>query len=232
MGMKQLVRRRVVRALLALLATVVFVFGALFVKVVYFPPRFDVVSIATLPDYQSPALIERAWALPVAASYRHEVDFQPNGSACGPASVANAFRSLGEGPTTLRGVLEGSGKCRWDFCFGGLTLDDLAALIRAKSTRSVTVLRGLSLDEFRMHLRHSNDLDRRYVVNFQRGLLFGKGPGHHSPIAGYLEDKDLVFILDVNKHFGPWLVPSDRLYRAMNSADSSTGTQRGLLLIQ
>ncbi|MET0795150.1 MAG: phytochelatin synthase family protein, partial [Polyangiaceae bacterium] len=187
--MKHVVRRRMVRALLGLLASVVFVLGALFVKIVYFPPRFDVVSIATLPAYQDPALIERAWALPVAATYRHEIDFQANGSICGPASVANAFRSLGEGPSTPRGVLEGSGKCRWDFCFGGLTLDDLAGLIRAKSTRSVSVLRGLSLDEFRMHLRHSNDLDRRYLVNFQRGLLFGKGVGHHSPIAGYLESE-------------------------------------------
>jgi Phytochelatin synthase len=230
--MKQVVRRRLVRALLALVATVVFAFGALFIKVAYFPPRFEVTSIATLPAYQDPKLIERAWALPVAASYRHEVDFQPNGSVCGPTSVANAFRSLGEGPSTPRGVLEGSGKCRWDFCFGGLTLDDLAALIRAKSTRSVTVLRGLSLDEFRVHLRHSNDLDRRYLVNFQRGLLFGKGVGHHSPIAGYLEDRDLVFVLDVNKRFGPWLVPSERLFQAMNSPDSSTGTLRGLLLIQ
>ena len=230
--MKPLARRRLLRALLALLATVVFVFGALFIKVAYFPPRFDVVSIATLPAYQDAKLVERALALPVAATFRHEVDFQPNGSVCGPTSVANAFRSLGEGPTTPRGVLDGSGKCRWDFCFGGLTLDDLAALIRAKSTRSVTVLRGLSLDEFRMHLRHSNDLDRRYLVNFQRGLLFGKGVGHHSPIAGYLEDRDLVFVLDVNSRFGPWLVPSERLFQAMNSPDSSTGVQRGLLLIQ
>lgn len=230
--MKQVVRRRLLRSLLGLVASVAFVLGALFIKVVYFPPRFDVTSIATLPAYQDPTLIERAWALPVAATYRHELDFQANGSMCGPASIANAFRSLGEGPSTPRGVLEGSGKCRWDFCFGGLTLDDLAALIRAKSTRSVSVLRGLSLDEFRMHLRHSNDLDRRYLVNFQRGLLFGKGVGHHSPIAGYLEDRDLVFVLDVNKRFGPWLVPSERLFRAMSSVDSGSRQERGLLLIQ
>ena len=230
--MKPNVPRRLVRALLALVATIGVVLGALFIKAVYFPPRFDVPSIATLPSYQNAKLIERAWALPVAASYRHEVDFQPNGSVCGPTSIANAFRSLSEGPTTPRAVLEGSGKCRWDFCFGGLSLDELAELIRAKSTRSVTVLRGLSLDEFRVHLRHSNDLDRRYLVNFQRGLLFGKGGGHHSPIAGYLEDQDLVFVLDVNRRFGPWLVPTERLFRAMNSPDSSSGTQRGLLLIQ
>jgi hypothetical protein len=214
------------------LATVVFVVGGAFVERVYFPPRFQVTSIATLPAFQDSRLIEQAWALPVAAAYRHEVDFQPNGSVSGPTSVANAFRSLGDGPTTTRGVLEGSGKCRWDFCFGGLSLDDLGGLIRAKSTRSVTVLRGLSLDEFRMHLRHSNDWDRRYIVSFQRGLLFGKGHVHDSPVAGYLEDQDLVFVLDVNRRFGPWLVSSERLYQAMSLADSSGGTSRGLLLIQ
>jgi hypothetical protein len=62
--------------------------------------------------------------------------------------------------------------------------------------------------------------------------LFGKGVGHHSPIAGYLEDRDLVFVLDVNAKFGPWLVPSERLYQAMNAPDASTGAQRGLLLVQ
>jgi len=230
--MKATFRRRLLKALLAFLLAVCVLFSALFVRVRYFPPHFDVVSIASLPVYQSPALLERAWALPVAKTYLHELDFQPNGSICGPTSVANAFRSLGEGPVTPRSVLAGTGKCPWDFCFGGLTLDDLAGVVRSKSRRSVTVLTGLSLDEFRMHMRHANDTDRRYLVNFQRGLLFGTGVGHHSPIAGYLEDRDLVFVLDVNPKFGPWLVSTGRLYDAVSSLDSSSGKARGLLLIQ
>ncbi len=83
-----------------------------------------------------------------------------------------------------------------------------------------------------MHLRHTNDLQRRYLIDFQRGLLFGKGVGHHSPIAGYLESEDLVFVLDTNKRFGPWLVPSERLFQAMTAPDPRTGLARGLLLIQ
>ncbi|MEI9941789.1 MAG: phytochelatin synthase family protein [Pseudomonadota bacterium] len=230
--MNSALRRRLLKALFALVLAVFVLFAALFIRVRYFPPHFDVVSIASFPEYQDPALLERAWALPVARTYLHELDFQPNGSVCGPTSVANAFRSLGEGPVTLRAVLEGTGKCPWDFCFGGLTLDDLAGVVRSKSRRSVTVLTGLSLDEFRMHMRHANDVDRRYLVNFQRGLLFGKGVGHHSPIAGYLEDRDLVFVLDVNPKFGPWLVSTERLYQAVSSPDSSSGKPRGLLLIQ
>ena len=83
-----------------------------------------------------------------------------------------------------------------------------------------------------MHMHHANDKDRRYLVNFQRGLLFGKGVGHHSPIAGYLEDRDLVFVLDVNPKFGPWLVSTERLYQAVSSSESGTGKTRGLLLIE
>jgi hypothetical protein len=230
--MNRLLRRRILKALFALVLTGCALLLALFVRVRYFPPRFDVVSIATLPEYQDPALLEQAWSLPVATTFLRELHFQPNGSACGPTSVANAFRSLGEGPVTPRAVLENTGKCPLDFCFGGLTLDDLGGMVRAKSRRSATVLNELSLDEFRMHMQHANDIDRRYLVNFQRGLLFGTGVGHHSPIAGYLKDRDLVFVLDVNPKFGPWLVSTERLYRATNSLDSSSGKQRGLLLIQ
>jgi len=70
------------------------------------------------------------------------------------------------------------------------------------------------------------------LVNFHRGLLFGKGTGHHSPIAGYLEAEDLVLVLDVNEKFGPWLVSSERPFRAMDSIDSSSGTKRGLLVFE
>ena len=230
--MKRLFRRRVLRALFALLLAVLLLIVALFIRVRYFPPHFDVVSIAVLPEYQSPALLERAWALPVAKTYLHELDFQPNGSVGGPVSVANAFRSLGEAAVTPRAVLHGTGKCPWDFCFWSLTLDDLATVVRSKSRRSVTVLTGLSLGEFRMHMHHANDTDRRYLVHFDRGLLFGKGVGHHSPIGGYLEDRDLVFVLDVNPNFGPWLVSTERLYQALNAPESGVNKARGLLLIQ
>jgi hypothetical protein len=70
------------------------------------------------------------------------------------------------------------------------------------------------------------------VVNFTRGPLFGAGGGHHSPIAGYLVDEDLVLVLDVNEKYGPWLVKSARLYEAMNTLDTGAHKKRGLLLIE
>jgi hypothetical protein len=201
------------------------------VRAAFFPPRFAVPSIALASHYQDPALLDRAFALPVAASFGRNLAYQTNGSVCGPASLANVRRSLGDPGSTQASILEGSGICRTGICFGGLTLDTLANLARRQPGWQVSVLRDLSLEQLREHLRQSNDPARRYIANFQRGLLFGRGTGHHSPIGGYLPERDLVLVLDVNRAFGPWLVTSERLHRAMDSVDTSSGKKRGLLLI-
>lgn len=179
---------------------------------------------------RTPALLERAWALPAAAAFGRKLDAQTNGSFCGPASLANIFRSLGEPATTEASVLQGTGKCRTGLCFMGLTLDELAEVARVRTARPVTVLRDLTLETFREHLRKSNDGSRRYVVNFTRKNIFGGGGGHHSPIGGYLEDQDLVFVLDVNGEYGPWLIQSARLFEALDTLDGKQ--KRGLLLIE
>src|SRR5262245_28077131 len=49
--------------------------------------------------------VERAWKLPAAASFRHEVSWQPNASLCGPSSLANVFRSFDDEATDERSVL-------------------------------------------------------------------------------------------------------------------------------
>ena len=112
----------------------------------------------------------------------------------------------------------------------GLTLDELADLARAKTSRKVSVFRDLTAEQFLEHLRRSNDISRRYVVDFSRASIFGSGGGHHSPIGGYLEAEDLVLILDVNSKFHPWLIERSRLFAAMNTLDGDR--KRGLLLIE
>lgn len=193
------------------------------------PPRIppEVIRASVI---QSEPAIEDAWRLPVAASLRPDFTWQSNPSLCGPASVANALRSLGEPAKTEADVLAGTGRCWTGFCVLGLTLDQLAEVARAHTHRKVTVLRDLSAEEFREHLRHSNDSDRRYIINFSRSGIFGAGVGHHSPIGGYLEREDLVFVLDVNHRFQPWLVERARLFAAMDTFDGDK--KRGLLLIQ
>jgi hypothetical protein len=197
--------------------------------VVLRPPPISPAAIQSAVQ-REPTLLERAWALPAAASYRRELAWQSNGSLCGPASLANVFRSLGEPATTEPAVLEGTGRCWTGFCFVGLTLDQLAQVARQHTKRKVTVLRDLTPEQFQEHLRHSNDPERRYVINFTRKAIFGAGGGHHSPIGGYLETEDLVFVLDVNRDFQPWLVERSRLFAAMDTRDGDR--KRGLLLIE
>ena len=176
------------------------------------------------------AMLDRAWSLPVAASFGRRVDWQSNTSRCGPASVANVLRSLGEAADTEAEVLAGTGRCWTGFCIVGLTLDELADIARAHTGRKVTVLRDLTAEEFREHLRRSNDPGRRYIINFSAAEIFGAGSGHHSPIGGYLEDEDLVLVLDVNREFRPWLVERERLFAAMDTLDG--GSKRGMLVIE
>lgn len=195
----------------------------------------NVRSIRATGEYQSAPLLARAWALPVASRYQGAgLVFQSNGSVCGPTSAANVMRSIGLRSSTPALLLEGSGRCPFGVCFGGLSLDELADLVRTRlpPTHRVTALRDLNYQEFLSHMRRSNEPARRYIVNFDRGPLFGRAGGHHSPVAGYLEDEDLVLVLDVNEQYRPWLVRSRRLYEAMDTVDPSAERKRGLLAIE
>ncbi len=112
-----------------------------------------------------------------------------------------------------------------------MSLDQLAQESAAKVPAGwqVRAVRPSNVDELRAELRATNDPTRRYVANFSRGPLFGRGGGHHSPIGGYLEAEDLAFVLDVNASYGPWLVGTAALFEAISTtADWSTGQTRGL----
>ena len=179
---------------------------------------------------RSEAVVEKAWTLPTASTFKRELTWQSNPSLCGPASIANALRSLGETATSETAVLAGTGRCWTGICFMGLTLDELGDVTRSKTNRTVSVLRDLSSEQFQQHLRRANEPSRRYIVNFSRKEIFGAGTGHHSPIGGYLEAEDLVFVLDVNRDYQPWLIERARLFAAMDTWDGKK--KRGLLLIE
>jgi hypothetical protein len=225
-------RRRLWLSLLAGTVAILCIAAAFVAREVFFPEKLDVVSIATTKEYQDPSLLARAWQLPAAATFAKGFTYQANGSLCGPTSLVDVEHSLGDDAATTKSLLTGTGLCQTGVCMGGITLDQLADLTRSQAHRKVTVLRNLSLPQFREHMRQSNTASRRYTINFHRGQLFGQGHGHHSPIGGYLEDRDLVFVLDVNQKFKPWLAPSARVFAAMDTVDSSTGKKRGLLLIE
>jgi hypothetical protein len=191
----------------------------------------NVPSIEAQADYRSEAKLVAAWSLPVAVTYPKPLVYQNNPSFCGPASVANVLRSLGV-EATQEGLVERSQFRRvFGLLIGGLTLDELAGLITSQTPHRVTVLRDLTLAQFREHLRSVNDVRYRYVANFHRGPLFGRGHGHFSPLLGYLETDDLVLVGDVNDEYRPFLVRSEALWRAVDTVDSASEKKRGLILI-
>jgi len=209
----------------AVTLVVAFVAGGLFLLPPTAPPEVIERSVV-----HEPTLLEKAWRLPAASAFGHHVDYQSNRSLCGPASIANILRSLGEPADTEKKVLAHTTKCWSGICFFGLSLDELADVTRAATKRRVTVLRDMTSEAFADELRHVNDPSRRYIINFVRAPIFGSGGGHHSPIGGYLEAEDLVLVLDVNEKFKPWLVERSRLYAAMDTLDGDK--KRGLLRIE
>ncbi|MSP61957.1 MAG: phytochelatin synthase [Myxococcales bacterium] len=191
------------------------------------------VSIRATREFQDPALLARAFGLPVALLYqRGGTDFQGNGSFCGPTSLVNLRRSQGHAADQAT-ILEGTGRSTWfGLLPGGLTLDEQADVARKATGQKVTLLRDLDLATFRRHVASTNDPSLRYLVNFHRGPLFGRGGGHHSPIAGYLASEDLMLVLDVNKTYRPWLVKTDRLFAAIDTIDPVNKRKRGLLRVE
>lgn len=196
------------------------------------PQPAPVESIATVASYQNPTLLAQAWRQPVAATYQPRFEYQSNGAFCGPATVVNLFRSLGINRYTQDTLFDRAPVGYWKARTLGLTLDEMAQLIRANADLEVTVLRDLTLEEFRMHLHRANDPAVRYLINFNRQPLFGVAIGHHSPLGGYLPEQDLVFVLDVLDQYKPFLAPAARLYAAMNTVDPETGQKRGLLFVR
>jgi hypothetical protein len=189
-------------------------------------------SIELRADFRDPALLAAAWGLPVAAVYRSKpFEYQTNPSFCGPASAANLLRSIGI-DLSQDEVIDATKYEPWfGVLLGGMTLDEFADLVQLRSGRPVTIIRQATLPEFRTHLLRANDPERRYVVNFHRGPLFGRGHGHFSPLLGYDAERDLVLVGDVNREYRPFLVSSERLWEATNTLDSATGKLRGLLVV-
>jgi Phytochelatin synthase len=190
-----------------------------------------VLSIQDAREYQVPAPLE-AWALPVAALYHSNIDYQRNVSVCGPASIVNVLRSLHQ-PDDQASVLEGTGIATViGYLPGGVTLDQMAKIANQKAGRKVTVLRDLDLAGFREHLRLANDMSCRYVVISHAARCLARVAGTTRPSRATSSTKTWCSFSTSNEKYGSWLVKSERLYEAMNTPDTGTRKTRGLLLIE
>jgi hypothetical protein len=125
----------------------------------------------------------------------------------------------------------------------GLSLADLDKLVlRLKLPHAVTSITtsrhhasSLTLDSFRALIKESLvQPTAGLVLNFHGGLMpsgYGIDCGHHSPVAAYHLERDLVLIADV------WALCPIAWYRvadvwqAVNSVDSDSKQHRGVLKI-
>lgn len=190
-------------------------------------------SIEGRADYRDPALMKAAWSLPVAASYQRGIfEYQANASFCGPASISNLLRSQGR-PMSQGEVIDGTRYDPWfGILIGGLTLDEVAHLLAYRAGVEAIIVRDATLVQFRSLMARSNELNMRMLLNFHRGPMFGRGHGHFSPVLGYLSDRDLVLIGDVNAEYRPYLVPTERLWKATGTIDNATGKERGIVMVR
>lgn len=212
---------------LLLAAAVLAVAGVALVGALHRAPPPGFVSLEALPVYRDPALLARGHADALARGLEDPPHFQTNPTVCGPTSLANVTVDGTQGlPVDAFAAHAG---CLRGWCLSGLTLDELArAAHDTVPGWVVSVVRPADVDALRAELRKPGQV---LIANFDRFPLFGRGGGHHSPIGGYLEPEDLVYVLDVNAEYRPWLAPVDRLFEAMNTIDPSSGKPRGLLVI-
>jgi hypothetical protein len=189
-------------------------------------------SITNERSFQNQILLDKAWNLPIAKLYQKHFEYQKTLTSCGPTTIENALFSFGIPDYTQDNLfsdetLSFSLKVKTQ----GMTLDELGEVVKKKSNKKVNIVRDISLPEFKEIMRKANDPSKRVLINFHRKPLFGKGGGHHSPIGGYLEADNLVFVLDVNKTYKPFLVTPERLFESINGVDSENNKKRGLVIV-
>ena len=215
----------VVAALCAVVAAGAWQFGAP-------SPYAHVASIERTPVFRDPALLAQAERMPVARAYLgHAFEYQHNPSVCGPTSAADVLHSMGRADSQTEVMTRAGVGSVFGYVIPGLTLDQEASVLRKTTGAPVTLYRNLDLATFRRLLARANDPTLRFVVNFHRGPMFGRGHGHFSPILAWLPTRDLVLVGDVNRAYGIYLVSTRRLFDAMNTIDDVTGKTRGLLMV-
>lgn len=118
--------------------------------------------------------------------------------------------------------------------FRGMTLDQLAGILRAHGLRvEVAHAAQSDLTSFREAARATlADASRFIVVNYDRASVGQVGGGHISPLGAYHAATDRVLVLDVAAHHYPYTwVPVAKLFNAMNTVDRDSGQTRGYLLV-
>ena len=155
-------------------------------------------------------------------------------SFCGVASSVAVLNALGERTTQVTFFNDETEKVRrdWQVLFGGMSLGELAGLLRAHGVQAKAHHADtFTLEAFRDTLQRNLSTSGDYLlVNYQREVLGQGKVGHISPLAAYDRDSDSVLVMDTSAHHYPltW-VPLPLLFKAMNTTDNSSGEMRGFV---
>ncbi len=158
---------------------------------------------------------------------------------CGPATSAAVINAAFKPqPAATQAALFNAAasavKSELALSFSGLTLEELAAFMRAHGLTVQVVHAGRSgLASFREAARTAlGESDTFLVANYDRRVLKQLGAGHISPIGAFDFETDRVLILDVATQKYPYTwVTVPMLWAAMNTVDSGSGQTRGYLLV-
>ena len=210
-------------------------FVARFTYRVYSPPEAPLPlpgGLVAADSDEGRARLARATAVDDAVLGR-TFETQVHGSFCGIASSVAVLNGLSLGPVTQSSFFDARTQPIQTYLeafFGGVTLDELGALLEARGAHVRVVHEtsgGLASfrDRARENLAHPGDF---VVVNFDRRVLAEEGGGHFSPLAAYDAQSDSFLVLDTASYkYPPTWVPAELLHRAMATRDSSASLTRG-----
>jgi hypothetical protein len=180
------------------------------------------------------ARLKRSTAIADYSTLAGSFQAQELASYCGVASSVAVLGAFG-GTTSQSDFFTKEAskvRSRLQVTFGGMTLAELAGLLRSYSL-SVEVRHADEFDvsEFRRVVKTNLSSANDYLlVNYQREVLGQGRAGHISPLSAYDEATDSVLIMDTAAHkYPPTWVPLESLYAAMRTGDSSSGKLRGFL---
>lgn len=116
----------------------------------------------------------------------------------------------------------------------GVNVDEFACLARCNGA-DVEVHRSdrATVEDWRTALAIAASGEGVVVASYDRAAMGQTGSGHFSPVGGYHATGDLALILDVARFkYPPHWVSAERLWRAMESTDPTTGQARGWLVVR
>jgi hypothetical protein len=226
----------------ALIAAVLIIAGAFsygFWQMAYHVPDSDPTPLpAQLIDAnseQGKALLASSEYKADYASIAENFEGQSRLAYCGVASSVIVLNAMQQSHVTQQSFFDDATRrvmTPYDVAFGGMTLEQNEALLRAHELDVHAIhAADSSLEKFRDIVKQNLATPDDYLlVNYSRKPLGEDGGGHFSPLAAYDAASDEVLIMDVTDYnYPPTWAPLPLLWNAMNTTDSSSQQTRGFV---